>query len=240
MVVVKCLNCGKEFKVYPSSLKRGAGKFCSKSCQYKFRRGINAPVPYSKVTKICEVCGKEFVVCRYKKDTARFCSRHCMLQWRSSIFQGKNNPHYKGKIIKYCLQCNKPIEVPINQAYRKVFCSRQCHGRWRALHIKNKATKPELVLSELLDKANIVHICQKAIGKFKVDEFIPPDLVVEVDGEYWHNSNLERIMKDKARQQYLESLSFKVLRFWSKEILAKPAYCLRKIRSSLTSDLSSH
>lgn len=91
------------------------------------------------------------------------------------------------------------------------------------------------MLSELLNKTRVVHVCQKAIGRFKVDEFIPPNLIVEVDGEYWHNSSLERIMRDKARQQYLESLNFKVLRFWSKEILTKPAYCLRKIRSLLTS-----
>ena len=96
------------------------------------------------------------------------------------------------------------------------------------------------MLRELLDKANILHVYQKVIDEFKVDEFIPPNLVVEVDGEYWHNSNLERIMRDKARQQYLESFNFKVLRFRSKEILTKPAYCLRKIRSSSTSGLPSH
>lgn len=235
MLSVKCLSCGKEFRTYPSNLARGCGKFCSKACHYKFHRGVNAPIPYSRVTKVCEVCGHEFTVKRSKNDTARFCSLRCMIQWRSSILRGENNPRYSPKTIRHCLQCGKSIEVSVNQAPRKVFCSRQCHGRWRNLHMKTKATKPELILAELLEKANIAHVSQKTIGNFKVDEFVPPGLIVEVDGEYWHNRNLTTIMEDKARQQYLEALNFKVLRFWAREILIKPAYCLKRIRYFLRS-----
>lgn len=32
MVGVKCKKCNKEFKAYPSRIKKGWGKFCSKEC----------------------------------------------------------------------------------------------------------------------------------------------------------------------------------------------------------------
>lgn len=33
-VYVKCLNCGKDFRVVPNKLKNGRGKYCSKDCFY--------------------------------------------------------------------------------------------------------------------------------------------------------------------------------------------------------------
>lgn len=33
------------------------------------------------ITKTCEVCGKEFTVRNYRKDTARFCSINCLNKW---------------------------------------------------------------------------------------------------------------------------------------------------------------
>lgn len=34
MIIIKCLQCGKEFEIYPSSI--GKKKFCSKSCKYEY------------------------------------------------------------------------------------------------------------------------------------------------------------------------------------------------------------
>jgi len=35
MIVKKCLYCGKEFKVHPSKIKIGRGKYCSRKCYWK-------------------------------------------------------------------------------------------------------------------------------------------------------------------------------------------------------------
>ena len=32
MLILKCKNCGKEFRTYPSKIKMGKGKYCSKKC----------------------------------------------------------------------------------------------------------------------------------------------------------------------------------------------------------------
>ena len=37
MIVKICLICGKEFRLYPSSLKRRASNYCSQSCASKSR-----------------------------------------------------------------------------------------------------------------------------------------------------------------------------------------------------------
>lgn len=47
--IYKCINCGKEFKGYPSGTKRGGNKFCSLSCASsgKFNKnwkGGNVPI----------------------------------------------------------------------------------------------------------------------------------------------------------------------------------------------------
>lgn len=42
-IKTKCLQCGKEFEVYPNSLAKGRGKFCSISCGTKFRDLTNNP-----------------------------------------------------------------------------------------------------------------------------------------------------------------------------------------------------
>jgi very-short-patch-repair endonuclease len=60
---------------------------------------------------------------------------------------------------------------------------------------------------------------QYGIGIYSVD-FCCPDqrLVVEIDGDS-HYLDANVIAKDKERQNYIEELNFKVLRFTNKEIM---------------------
>ena len=58
---------------------------------------------------------------------------------------------------------------------------------------------------------------QKNIGDYIVDFYCPAaKLIVEVDGGQ-HLSN-ENIQKDKARDKYLDSLGFRVLRFSDRDV----------------------
>jgi DNA repair exonuclease SbcCD ATPase subunit len=61
----KCLECGSEFY----GEKRT--KFCSSKCKSKYRRKSGV----DNIKKVCEVCGKEFVVNKYFKTLT--CSRTC-------------------------------------------------------------------------------------------------------------------------------------------------------------------
>lgn len=48
-----CLVCGKEFKVYPSMIKSGRGRYCSKKCVFTIRElpMTNNPTPAQLVWK---------------------------------------------------------------------------------------------------------------------------------------------------------------------------------------------
>jgi very-short-patch-repair endonuclease len=60
---------------------------------------------------------------------------------------------------------------------------------------------------------------QKPLGKYIVDFFVPKArLVVEVDGS--QHAEERHAHRDKMRDDYLNSLGIKVLRFNSREVLA--------------------
>lgn len=63
---LQCKICGKGMKEFPSRIKIGRGKFCSKGCYYKSitgnKRGTS-PLKGRKFKiykKICKVCGKDY------------------------------------------------------------------------------------------------------------------------------------------------------------------------------------
>ena len=68
-----CDVCGEKFMTYDAD-----AKFCSPKCRAKHRRIIGA----DNEKRICEWCGKEFEVSRFrKKGNGRFCGRHCAMMW---------------------------------------------------------------------------------------------------------------------------------------------------------------
>jgi G:T-mismatch repair DNA endonuclease (very short patch repair protein) len=77
-VVRVCLVCGREFRVKPSVVTRGHGKFCSKKCEAEYRK--------KRVKLICEQCGKEYEVWEsvLKQSKSRFCSKKCFEEYRKS------------------------------------------------------------------------------------------------------------------------------------------------------------
>lgn len=52
---VNCLGCGGAFVTYPSRLKRGQGKFCSRKCKGKYQRKAK-----DSETRECTRCCNEF------------------------------------------------------------------------------------------------------------------------------------------------------------------------------------
>ena len=78
MTLYTCDNCGKQFLAPKRSAKH---KFCSGACEQYFRRhnGLN------NETRVCIICGKEFVTDRYGRT--KTCSRSCGMK-----LAHKNNP----------------------------------------------------------------------------------------------------------------------------------------------------
>lgn len=141
-MLVNCQFCEREFTTYPSRLKDGRGKFCSRACYAKWqsenKRGENNPHwQGGKITFVCEICETEFEVFPSVADWngSRFCSNACAGKWRSQHLRGSNNPRWNGgQIAVTCVQCGAEFESPkcwIERGHSK-FCSKACEGRWRA------------------------------------------------------------------------------------------------------------
>lgn len=82
-IVRHCERCGAEFRTYPSEVKKGAGRFCSRTCA----RG-------GRVLRRCEYCGAEFLVypSALKDNGGRFCSKSCAKR----PMRGPKHPSWKG------------------------------------------------------------------------------------------------------------------------------------------------
>jgi len=118
-----CRNCKKEFKTYPSRIKRN---FCSRKCYFQFRK--NKTIIQ---TKKCLICGEKFFIYLSKYQKGMFCSRKC----KGMAQRGKNHFAWKGGIKKHiCIICGK-----IFYKNNDKFCSVKCYGKWQSINrIKDK------------------------------------------------------------------------------------------------------
>ena len=107
MVLRICKHCGKEFTTYPSRIKIGSGKYCSRECYYNGReylKGEKNP-QYKREIRICKYCGKEFEVKPNRKKI--FCSPKCFGEWHKGI----NHKQYKDRTERTCPICNNNFYV---------------------------------------------------------------------------------------------------------------------------------
>jgi very-short-patch-repair endonuclease len=76
---------------------------------------------------------------------------------------------------------------------------------------------------------------QKPIGPYIVD-FVcrEASLIVEIDG----GQHADRVARDEARTAYLESLGYRVIRFWNNEVLSNTDAVMETILHELTTDPS--
>lgn len=78
---------------------------------------------------------------------------------------------------------------------------------------------------------------QKIIGNFIVDLYCPKvNLVIEVDGGQHYEK--EGIEKDKARDEYLNSLGLRILRFNNFEVLKNIEGVVERIAEEMSRNLS--
>lgn len=138
-VTVKCKQCGKEFEVYPSTIKAGGGIYCSRKCHGEAMsqqvRGVNHP-RWNRIERNCGFCGKPFYAPRHlvEKGYGKYCTKKCADQ----AMKGKG-PLWKGGPDKHkCLVCGAAFEVSPYQTKRGFgkFCSKKCAGEARRNKVK--------------------------------------------------------------------------------------------------------
>lgn len=105
----------------------------------------------------------------------------------------------------------------------------------QAREMRKKQTPAEDMFWELVRDRRFMNLKfrrQHQIGNYVVDFFcLEKKLIAELDGEVHNTTERQRI--DKKRDNYLNSLGFKILRFPNNELLRYPENVLEKIASEI-------
>lgn len=200
-----CLYCEKSFYDFPS----GKRKFCSKICNSKHKIGIKRP-NHSIIMKKLHKKG-------IYKNSYKF-------------LKGELNiaklPYIRKKLSKHALKNNSMFLPGVKEK----------HKNSRLLQKNTWETSIEKKVQNILKENNIPFIKHKPITnikhKYQCDIFIEPNLVIEADGDYWHNLP-KAIEKDKIRNKELKEAGYKVLRFWESEINNNLDDCFYRIKEEI-------
>lgn len=119
MIETTCSYCGTDFAVQPSVLAIGNGKFCSRECSLRFRRGIPLESGYIPKSQrgicTCQNCGQKFRlhISKIAAGRGRYCSRKCRLEGKS-----------KKQTIIQCQHCQTEFQPKSGKGGK--YCSKKC------------------------------------------------------------------------------------------------------------------
>ena len=235
-----CAHCA--YPLAPSRIREKA-IYCDKDCYADARR--EETLERRGVT--CATCGILFV--RRSKGgghTYKFCSTECF----------HRSVHRKTERVR-CPECDETFERSVRARARR-FCSARCRyaqqGRENRTRQQGRAlprktvekisealrggTDPQNLLGGLRPELVKEHFVRRnptrMRGSARLDLAHLGTLVaIECDGHTHKAKRQQR--KDASRDAWLESLGWKVLRFWNEEILAETERVLREIDSCIRS-----
>lgn len=150
--------------------------------------------------------------CKYNTEKKKILSDRLKLNWKDPIIRKKLMKNISDR-------CRKAALVAQNKIKNNGFMN----------------TKPEVEMKDILDKLNIKYKHIYEINNIKhcyMADFYCEDLnlIIEVDGKYWHNYPLYRDL-DIIRNEELKDAGYCLLRFWENEFdLNTVNYELNKIK----------
>ncbi len=201
-----------------------------------------------QVKKICQYCGKQFLVIPYRATRAKFCGNACRYDARigtkhSQETRNKISVSHKGKIHPYqvypkqtvvCKNCSIKFMALRPNRPRK-FCSGTCRAIYTMAHSKKSGTSIENTIERKLIENEINFVKQKAIGRIAVVDFlVKGEIAVQCDGDYWHSS-IKQTMKDLLQNVALNKMGYKVIRLWERDIKSEPDKCIETITEAIQS-----
>lgn len=181
----------------------------------------------------CKNCGKLHYRSGWqlKIKTRYFCSRSCADKAHSDLLT-----KHEYKQVK-CLECGK--EFKQHWKGPKKFCSSKCSSRYNLSVINSKettkkGTKPEKEFAMLLEELEVEFIFQHPVPWRKgwkkwYDFYLPQkNLLIEVDGTYWHGKDLKTAQlneqqwntrrNDRLKNYLAKQRGYILKRVWSSEI----------------------
>lgn len=160
------------------------------------------------VAQVCQVCGAERLMSPAAAAVTKTCSLRCGNLLKTRLV-GPAHPLAKPKVQKPCLQCGEIVECKPSIAHKVRFCSLRCHGSWRSAN-HPRVSSLERAVKAWLEERGLQFKQQAHIGSWHVD-FLIRDLVVEVDGAYWH-SLPNVIVRDAIKSEDIRAAGYRLLR----------------------------
>lgn len=223
-----CIQCKSEFISWKSNKQR---VHCSNKCaratvKEKNKNGIYAP---------CKECGTEIYISKWEKSK-KYCSKACSI--KGSTIQPVGIKCANEYCDTTCTRSLKQLERIKEKNINGPFCSVRCNNVSRSqkaslLRITSN-TKPELKFKEILERSNIEFIFQKSLPwkrgwKKWYDFYIPSlNLLIEVDGIYWHGKGvLDKDLDIRQRQSRENDIlkntlalerGYNLLRIWEDDL----------------------
>lgn len=129
-VLVKCNNCGKEFKTTKVLFEKNANKvfYCNQNCLDEYNNR-------NSVTTFCKHCNKEIKITKKRYDLNKskefYCCRECYLT-------AKQN-----RVTYNCEVCGKQKTVKASIYNNSIhhFCGKQCEGKFRSAEAEKARIK---------------------------------------------------------------------------------------------------
>ena len=215
-VVRLCKCCRKEFKVTQSHLRAHPSLYCSNECaiESEFRGVPWTPERKRKNSKALKGMKKSKEHCRNlsKAQRKRFTDPEQRRRTSVATSKGMRRPEITEKLRRNAI---------------KSIAAQRRNGR--------KGSSIELLLVAELQRRSITGFeRQKPIENIGVPDIVFPSykVIVEADGNYWHNLP-DAIERDTRQNLAYRELGYTVLRFWGSEIRADPAACVDTIIATL-------
>ena len=231
--VKNCPSCGdsQKFQNYNYFYTSNKNNDVCRKCFFN-------SITQEKIIKKCECCSNLFETSNWN-SSQKYCSQKC----------NANQKTINTTQLNQCLYCQKNFTVytSLIKYYKGVYnigsyCSRKCLCKSNIEKnqingsLNGTNTKPELKFKKILDDNKIFYIFQHVVkyegGKtpYKVYDFYIPEknILVEIDGIYWHGKNKKykelnftqqkNRINDRVKNKLSKSKGYKLFRIWEDEI----------------------
>lgn len=230
MIEKKCIVCDNDFKTYNTK-----SRFCTQKCYKIWRKGLTY---------------EEFLGEKRGKKLREKQSEHFKKLKEERISKGLPvtiHPFPKGhKLRSGCtpwnkdktgLQTNKTKGLVLKDYYDKETYDRIIEGCIRGgvscclkMASSKNRTSIELKVEKILKEIGERYFSQYALLGLTVSDFYLPDkrIVIYCDGDYWHDYP-NGTAHDHNINKELTTKSYKVLRFWERDINKNPEEIKKQI-----------
>jgi very-short-patch-repair endonuclease len=233
-----CPVCGTYFK--PNKINgahKPAKKYCGKQCADIGRKGH--PSPRKQNSLISEISklrnthtAKEIAKITGKSQASITCLVNKYLS-KLPISLAKER---QGKAAKERMTLNNPMQNPdiarkasliMKKKFRDDLIFRERNLAAKAKSNKRNGTKPELLCKSILENLAIEFDYQYLIKTKFIVDFKVNNLILQIDGEYWHGHprfepltqrQLSQRKRDIAQDKYLSKCGYIVIRIWESEL----------------------